>query len=222
MARTIRRSSCGLAPHRRSAGRGMGCLRQRSGFERDLQVALANPFISPCFSSAHWKQRLGHAGDRLAAAAPPAARTAAGSLSAAMPCYLKSHSYGEYVFDHAWADAYERAGGSYYPKLQAGGALHAGHRPAPARRRRPRPDRARGDAVAGRRRRSPSAWTPPRCTSPSSRDDECELAGGSASCSATTSNSIGANEGYGSFEDFLAALVLAQAQEHPQGARRTR
>ncbi len=41
-----------------------------------------------------------------------------GNLSACMPCYLKSHSQGEYVFDHAWADAYERAGGDYYPKLQ--------------------------------------------------------------------------------------------------------
>ena len=38
---------------------------------------------------------------------------------ALMPMYLKSHSYGEYVFDHAWADALERAGGDYYPKLQA-------------------------------------------------------------------------------------------------------
>jgi predicted N-acyltransferase len=36
-----------------------------------------------------------------------------------VPCYLKSHSQGEYVFDHGWADAYERAGGHYYPKLQA-------------------------------------------------------------------------------------------------------
>ena len=36
----------------------------------------------------------------------------------AMPCYLKSHSKGEYIFDYGWADAYERAGGSYYPKLQ--------------------------------------------------------------------------------------------------------
>ncbi len=35
-----------------------------------------------------------------------------------VPCYLKSHSMGEYVFDHAWADAYARAGGAYYPKLQ--------------------------------------------------------------------------------------------------------
>ncbi|MBL4915945.1 GNAT family N-acetyltransferase [Szabonella alba] len=42
----------------------------------------------------------------------------AGRLIAACPLYLKSHSQGEYVFDHSWADAYERAGGRYYPKLQ--------------------------------------------------------------------------------------------------------
>jgi predicted N-acyltransferase len=41
-----------------------------------------------------------------------------GTLLAAAPCYLKSHSRGEYVFDGGWAEAYERAGGSYYPKLQ--------------------------------------------------------------------------------------------------------
>ena len=39
-------------------------------------------------------------------------------LLGAVPCYAKSHSRGEYVFDHGWAEAYERAGGSYYPKLQ--------------------------------------------------------------------------------------------------------
>ena len=41
-----------------------------------------------------------------------------GLLVGAAPCYVKSHSRGEYVFDHGWADAFERAGGSYYPKLQ--------------------------------------------------------------------------------------------------------
>lgn len=40
-----------------------------------------------------------------------------GALLGALPLYAKAHSYGEYVFDHAWADAYERAGGRYYPKL---------------------------------------------------------------------------------------------------------
>ena len=41
-----------------------------------------------------------------------------GGVVGVMPAYLKSHSHGEYVFDHGWADAYERAGGRYYPKLQ--------------------------------------------------------------------------------------------------------
>lgn len=42
----------------------------------------------------------------------------AGNLAGCMPLYLKSHSRGEYVFDHGWANAYENAGGRYYPKLQ--------------------------------------------------------------------------------------------------------
>src|SRR6476620_113168 len=41
-----------------------------------------------------------------------------GMLLGAAPCYVKSHSRGEYVFDHGWAEAFERAGGDYYPKLQ--------------------------------------------------------------------------------------------------------
>ena len=40
-----------------------------------------------------------------------------GALVGAMPCYLKDHSWGEFVFDFAWADAYERYGRRYYPKL---------------------------------------------------------------------------------------------------------
>lgn len=54
----------------------------------------------------------------------------AGKLLGAIPMYLKSHSYGEYVFDHGWADAYQRAGGSYYPKLQ----VSVPFTPAPGRR----------------------------------------------------------------------------------------
>jgi len=46
------------------------------------------------------------------------AKAADGSVLGVAPAYLKSHSYGEYVFDHGWADAFERAGGTYYPKLQ--------------------------------------------------------------------------------------------------------
>jgi len=46
------------------------------------------------------------------------AEDADGVLRGAVPCYVKSHSRGEYVFDHGWAEAYGRAGGQYYPKLQ--------------------------------------------------------------------------------------------------------
>jgi uncharacterized protein len=50
--------------------------------------------------------------------APIAITDDAGRLLAAMPAYAKGHSQGEYVFDHSWADAWHRAGGRYYPKLQ--------------------------------------------------------------------------------------------------------
>jgi len=46
------------------------------------------------------------------------AEAADGTLLGAAPCYVKSHSRGEYVFDAGWAEAFERAGGDYYPKLQ--------------------------------------------------------------------------------------------------------
>ena len=46
-------------------------------------------------------------------------RDTAGQIRAVMPMYLKSHSYGEYVFDHSWAHAWQQAGGAYYPKAQA-------------------------------------------------------------------------------------------------------
>ena len=56
--------------------------------------------------------------------------SATGEILAAAPCYLKSHSRGEYVFDQGWAEAYERAGGLYYPKLQ----VSVPFTPAPGRR----------------------------------------------------------------------------------------
>lgn len=45
-------------------------------------------------------------------------KDAQAKIAGCAPCYLKSHSQGEYVFDRGWAEAYERAGGRYYPKLQ--------------------------------------------------------------------------------------------------------
>src|SRR5437899_5790213 len=85
--------------------------------EPDAQDYSYNPFISHAFLSA-----LETSGSATARAGwqPQhlVAESAEGAVSGVVPCYLKSHSRGEYVFDAGWAEAYERAGGSYYPKLQ--------------------------------------------------------------------------------------------------------
>lgn len=76
-----------------------------------------NPFVSYPFLAALEQSGSVGAGtgwDPL----PIVAQAPDGALLGALPAYLKSHSQGEYVFDHHWADAYERAGGRYYPKLQ--------------------------------------------------------------------------------------------------------
>jgi len=65
-----------------------------------------------------------------------------GRLVGAAPLYVKSHSYGEYVFDHGWAEAYEHAGGRYYPKLQ----VAVPFTPVPGPRLLLRPE-AGGDAM---------------------------------------------------------------------------
>ncbi len=76
-----------------------------------------NPFTSYAFLSALETSGSVGAGSGWSPA-PILIRDEAGAISGALPAYLKSHSQGEYVFDHHWADAYERAGGQYYPKLQ--------------------------------------------------------------------------------------------------------
>jgi len=76
-----------------------------------------NPFVSHAFLSALEESK--SVGPRTGWQPQHVlARTFDGALFAAAPCYVKTHSRGEYVFDHGWADAYDRAGGSYYPKLQ--------------------------------------------------------------------------------------------------------
>jgi uncharacterized protein len=76
-----------------------------------------NPFVSHAFLSA--VEDSGSASPRTGWLPQHAAlRDASGRLVGVAPGYAKAHSYGEYVFDHGWADALERAGGRYYPKLQ--------------------------------------------------------------------------------------------------------
>jgi uncharacterized protein len=76
-----------------------------------------NPFISHAFLSA--LEASGSAAARTGWQPQHlVAETAEGAVLGVVPAYLKSHSRGEYVFDAGWAEAYERAGGNYYPKVQ--------------------------------------------------------------------------------------------------------
>ena len=91
--------------------------RSFSGTERGTSINSYNPFISYEFLSSLEEsdcavRRTGWQGHHLRL------ETSGGKLVGAIPCYVKSHSQGEYVFDYGWADAFERAGGRYYPKLQ--------------------------------------------------------------------------------------------------------
>jgi uncharacterized protein len=83
----------------------------------DHCAGINNPFVSHAFLAA-----LETSGSATAKAGwqplPIIIEDADGNVAGAAPAYAKSHSQGEYVFDHSWADAYARAGGRYYPKLQ--------------------------------------------------------------------------------------------------------
>ncbi len=85
--------------------------------EWDACAGADNPFVSHRFLSA-LEESGSVGGDSGWIPRHLLIEDAAGQVRAAAPLYLKTHSYGEYVFDHGWAEAYERAGGQYYPKLQ--------------------------------------------------------------------------------------------------------
>src|ERR1044072_3271668 len=80
------------------------------------EVCPYNPFVSHAFL--HALEASGSASARTGWQPQHLVAEIGERVVGVVPCYLKSHSRGEYVFDAGWAEAYERAGGSYYPKLQ--------------------------------------------------------------------------------------------------------
>jgi hypothetical protein len=80
----------------------------------DINPTLSHSFLHAMEESGSATARSGWAPQHLSLA------DKSGRVVGIVPLYLKSHSYGEYVFDYDWADAYERAGGSYYPKALSG------------------------------------------------------------------------------------------------------
>jgi predicted N-acyltransferase len=128
-----------------------------------------------------------------------------GRAAAVMPLYLKSHSQGEYIFDHAWADAYERAGGQYYPKLLCA----APFTPASGPRLLVRPDvdpeeawaLLLGGALGVCERYGASSL---HVNFPT--QDEWRWMGGHGLALREGQQYHWENRGYGSFDDFLGAL----------------
>lgn len=171
--------------------------------EWDACAGGGNPFVSHAFLSA-----LEDSGSATAERGwlpqHAALRDEAGRLVACAPCYAKSHSQGEYVFDHGWADALERAGGDYYPKLQVCSPFS----PVPGPRLLRHPEAgvpvaalAQG-LVQGAQAVGASSVHVTFCT-----EDEWAALGEAGWLQRLGTQFHWFNPGYGSFDDFLGALA---------------
>jgi predicted N-acyltransferase len=143
--------------------------------------------------------------------------TAAGELRAVVPNYAKMHSYGEYVFDHGWANALQRAGGRYYPKLQVAVPFS----PVPGPRLLCKPGLGFGtvlqalEAVTGELKASSAHIT--FCT-----ETEWAAAGEAGWLQRVGTQFHWENHDYGSFEDFLAALSSRKRKQVRKERREAR
>ncbi|MES2752889.1 MAG: GNAT family N-acetyltransferase, partial [Pseudomonadota bacterium] len=178
-------------------------------------TAAYNPFISHAFFAA--LEASGSAVARTGWGPRHLVARMAGQTVGVVPCYLKNHSQGEYVFDHGWAEAYARAGGSYYPKLQAGVPFT----PATGSRLLVRDgvDTARvREALAGGLIALCEATHASSVHVTFAREDEWTFLADRGFLQRTDQQFHWRNEGYGTFEDFLATL----ASRHRKAIRRER
>jgi predicted N-acyltransferase len=133
-------------------------------------------------------------------------RDDAGEIKGCAPCYLKSHSQGEYMFDHSWADAFMQAGGRYYPKLQ----IAVPFTPVPGRRllTPPGPDAEAGEAMLAAaaaeiaERNGLSGVHITYLT-----EGEWSRLGAQGLLQRTNQQFHWRNNGYATFEDYLASLA---------------
>jgi predicted N-acyltransferase len=172
--------------------------------ESEAEGERFNPFVTHAFL--HALEASGSTGGRSGwTPAHVVVEGAGGRIVAVAPSYLKSHSMGEYVFDHAWADAYAQAGGEYYPKLQ----VAVPFTPATGRRllvARDAPDGVREHLIAGLRevRRQIEASSI-HVTFPTAEDAARLERMGFLIRHGEQFHFL--CEGYASFDDFLAALA---------------
>ncbi len=166
--------------------------------------ATSNPFVSHAFLSA--LERSGSVGGRTGWRPCHLALEQGGRITGVAPCYLKTHSKGEYIFDYGWAEAYERAGGQYYPKLQ----MAVPFTPVPGPRFLVGVD---DGAEVRERMLFAGAIALAQQTDASSvhatflTEKEWERAGASGWLQRTDQQFHWQNAGYSSFEDFLASLA---------------
>ena len=152
-------------------------------------------FLNACEASGSAVPRQGWAGRHLSV------RDAVGTVIGVMPLYLKGHSQGEYVFDHAWADALERAGGRYYPKLLSAAPFTPVTGPRLLAATEAARDALLSGAVALTERQALSSLHvnfPTRA--------EWEAMGRAGLLQRLDMQYVWTNRGYGAFDDFLAAL----------------
>jgi uncharacterized protein len=166
--------------------------------------AARNPFISHAFLAALEEAgaaipRTGWQPQHLVLRAPD------GSIAGCMPLYAKSHSKGEYVFDYGWADAFERAGGHYYPKLLSAVPFT----PVPGRRLLVRPGaeaHSRQQLLAAGAVELTNRLDLSSLHVNFTTDDEWQALAEMGFLKRTDQQFHWCNPGYGSFEDFLDTL----------------
>jgi predicted N-acyltransferase len=170
----------------------------------DACAGTDNPFVSHDFLAA--LEESGSVGGRTGwRPCPLLLESPDGTLVGAVPLYLKSHSSGEYIFDHGWAEAFEQAGGRYYPKLLV--AVPFTPVPGPRLLVRPGPE-----AEILRRQLAEGLLAVARQLGVSSLHvNFAEPADAAALGAAGLMRRVGTqyhwqNAGYGGFQDFLAAL----------------
>ncbi|WP_315754524.1 MULTISPECIES: GNAT family N-acetyltransferase [unclassified Bradyrhizobium] len=162
-----------------------------------------NPFISHAFFSA--LEASGSATLRTGWAPRHLVAKMGDEILGVVPCYLKSHSQGEYVFDRGWADAYERAGGRYYPKLQ----VSVPFTPATGPRLLIRADQDReliGNALAQGLKALCGISEASSVHVTFARESEWRLLAAQGFLQRTDQQFHWHNQGFSSFDDFLATM----------------
>jgi predicted N-acyltransferase len=162
-----------------------------------------NPFVSHGFFSA--LEESGSACARTGWGPRHLVAKLDGAIAGIVPCYLKSHSQGEYVFDRGWADAYERAGGRYYPKLQASVPFTPATGPRLLIRNDVDQERI-AEALAAGLMALCDATTASSVHVTFARESEWKFLAGHGFLQRTDQQFHWRNEGYASFDDFLATL----------------